>query len=87
MKKSLRMFMKLSPRTRGNCPECHDSPMLLNENDFWECEKCGVQAHTLFPGYLSVLPVRGMRTFRQPAIHLNCTARDVLYDNSPRFKS
>ncbi|MEO6681199.1 MAG: hypothetical protein ABIN48_00095 [Ginsengibacter sp.] len=51
----------------GYCPECLikgvQVEMRLNENDFWESEKTGLQI-TVFPPFATILRWRGKGKFR-----------------------
>jgi len=49
--------------TDGYCPQClldaDHQEMTLNTDDFWECPKCQLQAHSASSGFLAILTERG----------------------------
>jgi len=76
----------LNDHSMGECPACLrtgiSSQLQLNEDDFWECSACHLQAHTLLPGMLGILDFQGTGDFRQnPARALSRHNRIVIRDN------
>jgi hypothetical protein len=49
--------------TDGYCPQCElkgeKVPMVANSDDFWECPKCHLQAHSGCIGMFAILQQRG----------------------------
>lgn len=52
----------------GFCPQClldgDHQEMTLNDDDFWECPKCRVQAHSASFGMFAILDKRGRGSLR-----------------------
>jgi len=76
----------MSKKTWGpGCPSCHVGVLALNDDDFWECTECGLQARTWVPGRLAVLDWRGSGKFRTPRRVLPPEERIVIPETDSRF--